>query len=198
MWAEGATLPGGCTSGRSQTSRGNFSEVWESAVPPASSLGCGGLLAADNAECSVPAAQAGPARCPSARLGPCPRVPVMCRLRGRAGPAAALWRLRPHRRRCGGSRGPSGGGARSPRAPRRERDLFSRPCHSLDAFDSWRGLSACCSAGWGTSSIGGSEPRAWCSSGSAGHCLTSSLVMTGDGEHPSGQPAGRSRTPPGP
>lgn len=74
--------------------------------------------------------------------------------------------------------------------------IFSRPCHSLAAFDSLEGLSACCSAGWGTSSTGGSEPRAWCSPGSAGHCLTSSLVMVGDGEHPSGRRGAPRHRPP--
>lgn len=77
VWAEGATLPGGCTSGRSQTHRGNSEEVsWESEVPPVPRLGFGELLAPDNAECSVPAAQAGPAGSPSTPLGPCP--PCAC------------------------------------------------------------------------------------------------------------------------
>lgn len=75
-----------CTSGRSQTSRDNFGELcWESAQ-----LGCGGHLAPDNAECWVPAAQAGPAGRPSAPWARVPRVPGMCRRRGRAGRAAAL------------------------------------------------------------------------------------------------------------
>lgn len=134
-WDERATLPGGCTSGRSQTSRGNFEEVsWESAVPPASRLGCWG---ADNAESRLPRrAPPGVPRHPWARV---PRVPVMCRRRGRAGRAAASWRLRPHRRRCWGSQGRCVGGAAVPPGLLGGSRIVSQPCYSLAAFDCCKG-----------------------------------------------------------
>lgn len=103
-----------CTSGRFQTSRGNFGELcWESAP-----LGCGGHLAPDNSERSVPAAQAGPAGRPSAPWARVPRVPGMCRRRGRAGRAAAERRL--SGAECRGRR-------RRPRAPRQDGDRDRLP-----------------------------------------------------------------------
>lgn len=99
--AEGAALPSGCSSGRSQTSQGNFGEAsWEPAALPASPPGCGRHLAPDGAGCPVPAAAEGPARRLSAPAGPVSSASLRgADAGGSAGRAASLWRLRPERGR---------------------------------------------------------------------------------------------------